>query len=141
MGSFLSDIPTMVRTGAVRFDWAFLNLSPPDKHGMYTGTFLHRIYKPPSLPPPLPLMTGFCSLGTEVCVALPAAQHARKLVAQINPNVPRVHGNSFIHWDALDYVVDVARDDPDAAVPEDEHVGAEPNDAALRIGMRVCGCL
>eukprot|EP00842_Homolaphlyctis_polyrhiza_P003886 jgi/Hompol1/4499/HPOL_001787-RA len=77
---FLHEMPVLLRSGYLTPDVALLNLSPPDKH-------------------------GFCSLGVEVSVALPAAQSAKMLIAQINPQMPRTHGSSMIHYSALDYVI------------------------------------
>ena len=78
---FLHDAPSLVRNGPLRPDYALLNVSPPDKH-------------------------GFCSLGVEVSLALPAAQASKVLIAQINKNMPRTHGYSFIHYSAFDYVIE-----------------------------------
>ncbi|KAI9197071.1 acetyl-CoA hydrolase/transferase family protein [Polychytrium aggregatum] len=80
--TFLSEIPSLMRRGLVTPDVAFLNVSPPDKHGM-------------------------CSLGVEVATALPATQTAKILIAQINPSMPRTHGYSFVHYSNLDYVFHV----------------------------------
>ena len=49
-----------------------VQVSPPDKH-------------------------GFCSLGASVDVTLPAVQKAKKVIAQLNPMVPRTHGDGIIH--------------------------------------------
>ncbi|KAI8927490.1 acetyl-CoA hydrolase/transferase family protein [Entophlyctis helioformis] len=79
---FLQEAPLLLRSGILSPDVALLNVSPPDRH-------------------------GFCSLGVEVSVALPAAQAAKVLIAQINPNMPRTHGFSSVHYSAFDYVVEV----------------------------------
>ncbi|KAI9145704.1 acetyl-CoA hydrolase/transferase family protein [Paraphysoderma sedebokerense] len=78
---FLSDVPRLMRHGLVTPDVSLLNVSVPDKH-------------------------GFCSLGTEVATSLPAAETSKTIIAQINPNVPRTHGDSFIHISCLDYIVE-----------------------------------
>jgi acyl-CoA hydrolase len=66
-----------------------------------------------------------------VCTALPAAQSATKVIAQINPNIPRVHGHSFLHYSSFDYVVDVTGS-PDAVIPA---VDPSPiSDKEMRIG-------
>ncbi|KAJ3300095.1 hypothetical protein HK104_004564 [Borealophlyctis nickersoniae] len=57
---FLSEVPKLMRSGLLRPDVAFLNVSRPDRH-------------------------GYCSLGVEVAAALPAAETAPKLISQINP--------------------------------------------------------
>jgi acyl-CoA hydrolase len=68
---FLSDIPGLLRTGAVPVDVALLQLSPPDRHGM-------------------------CSLGTSCDAAKAAADTARLVIAEINEQMPRTHGNNVI---------------------------------------------
>ncbi|KAJ3046173.1 hypothetical protein HK097_000992 [Rhizophlyctis rosea] len=77
---FLSDVPQLMRRGDLKPDVALLNVSPPDKH-------------------------GYCSLGTEVCAAFPAAQTAKTIIAQINPSMPRTFGSSAIHISCIDYVI------------------------------------
>ncbi|NJL25191.1 MAG: acetyl-CoA hydrolase/transferase family protein, partial [Calothrix sp. SM1_5_4] len=79
---FLSEIPQLLRSGRRPVDVALLHLSPPDKH-------------------------GYCSLGVSVDVARAAFQSARIVVAQVNRQMPRVHGDSFIHLDELDAYVEV----------------------------------
>jgi acyl-CoA hydrolase len=69
---FLSEIGRLFDKHVLPLDVALLNVSPPDKH-------------------------GFCSLGTSVDVARSAARNAKILIAQINPNMPRTHGDGFIH--------------------------------------------
>ncbi len=82
---FLSEISQLFIEGIMPVDVVLLNLSPPDEH-------------------------GFCSFGCGVDNTKAAAQHARVRIAQINPNMPRTLGNSFIHVNKLDYMVEV--DDP-----------------------------
>ena len=53
-------------------DVALITVSPPDKN-------------------------GYCSLGISVDYTLPAAQMAKTVIAEVNSNMPRTHGNSFIH--------------------------------------------
>lgn len=68
---FLSDIPGLFTSGAVRLDAALLQLSPPDRH-------------------------GYCSLGTSVDAARAAADSARLVLAEINDAMPRTHGHSAV---------------------------------------------
>lgn len=82
---FLSEIGRFFRQDILPLDVAFIQVSPPDKH-------------------------GYCSLGVSVDVTLPAIQTAKKVVAQINPHVPRTHGDGIIHIDQINYAVQV--DDP-----------------------------
>ncbi|KAJ3128320.1 hypothetical protein HK098_004729 [Nowakowskiella sp. JEL0407] len=104
---FLHEVPRLMRQGYVTPDIALLNVSPPDKH-------------------------GYCSLGTEVCGAHPAAETAKIIIAQINPNMPRTHGTSFIHWDSIDYAVQV--NDP---IPEAR--SGKPTEVEERIGKVIAG--
>ena len=111
--SFLSDIPVMMRHGAVPLDWTFLNVSPPDKH-------------------------GYCSLGTEVCAALPAAECSKHIIAQINPSVPRTHGNSSIHMSRFDYVVDVSGDKAQA-IPT--VTAKDPGSDEMKLGQHLAAMI
>ncbi|MBL0049736.1 MAG: acetyl-CoA hydrolase/transferase family protein [Bacteroidetes bacterium] len=69
---FLSEIPALFRRGRMPLDAAFIQVSPPDQH-------------------------GFCSLGVSVDVAKAASDVAKKVIALVNPNMPRSHGDGQIH--------------------------------------------
>ncbi len=73
---FLSDIPGLFLSGHVQLDVAFLQLSPPDKHGM-------------------------CSLGTSCDAARAAADTAKVVVAEINERMPRTHGQNLVPFSRL----------------------------------------
>lgn len=75
--AFLSEIPTLFRKGILAVDVAMVQVSPPDKN-------------------------GYCSLGTSVDIARAAVDTAKIVIAQVNPNVPRTHGDSFIHISRID---------------------------------------
>ncbi len=62
-------------------DVAMVTVSPPDKH-------------------------GFCSLGTSVDWTKRGADTARVVIAEVNKNMPRVHGDSFIHVSRIDHIVE-----------------------------------
>jgi 4-hydroxybutyrate CoA-transferase len=79
---FLSEIPRLFREGHLPIDVALISVSPPDEH-------------------------GYCSYGVEVGVTKPAVESARVVIAEINPRMPRVWGNSFIHVSQIDYCVEV----------------------------------
>ncbi len=81
---FLSEIHLLFSTNILPIDVAFVQVSPPDKH-------------------------GYCSLGVSVDVALPAVRNAKKIVAQINPSVPRTHGTGIVHIDEIAYAIEVDR--------------------------------
>ena len=78
---FLSEISQLFDRGIIRLDVALLSVSPPDKH-------------------------GFCSLGPSVDVVQSAVSNCKIVIAQINPNIPRTHGNSFIHISKFNYMVE-----------------------------------
>lgn len=84
---FLSEIPGLFRT-QLPVDVALIHISPPDEH-------------------------GYCSYGIEVGVTKTAAEVAKIVIAEINPQMPRTLGDSFIHISHVDYVVEV-----DYALPE-----------------------
>lgn len=73
---FLSDIPDLFKNGQLPLDVALIQVSPPDKH-------------------------GYCSLGISVDIARTAVSTAKHIIAQVNPNVPRTHGDSLIHTDRI----------------------------------------
>jgi len=77
---FLSEIHLLFRRNILPIDVAFIQVSPPDKH-------------------------GYCSLGTSVDITLPALETSKTVIAQINPNVPRTHGDGIIHIRDIDYAV------------------------------------
>ncbi|XLS30699.1 acetyl-CoA hydrolase/transferase family protein [Flavobacteriaceae bacterium M23B6Z8] len=79
---FLSEIHLLFRRNILPLDVAFIQVSPPDKH-------------------------GYCSLGVSVDITLPAVQTAKKVVALINPRVPRTHGDGIIHIGQIDKAVEV----------------------------------
>ncbi|MUH34334.1 acetyl-CoA hydrolase/transferase family protein [Zobellia amurskyensis] len=79
---FLSEIHLLFRQGILPIDVAVVQVSPPDKH-------------------------GYCSLGVSVDVTLPAIQMAKKVIAQINPSVPRTHGDGIIHIKNIDCAIEV----------------------------------
>jgi 4-hydroxybutyrate CoA-transferase len=78
---FLSEIPELLRT-QLPVDVALIHVSPPDEH-------------------------GYCSYGIEVGVTKTAAEAARYVIAEVNPNMPRTLGDSFIHVSKLDRIVEV----------------------------------
>lgn len=77
----LSEIPHMIRTDRPRIDTALLMTAPPDRHGLL-------------------------SLGVEVLASQTASECARRVIVQINERMPRVQGNSFVHIDDVDVIVE-----------------------------------
>lgn len=68
---FLSDIPHLIRSGKLKIDAMLLQLSPPDQH-------------------------GHCTLGTAVEAARAGADTAPILIAEINEQMPRTHGDTVL---------------------------------------------
>ncbi len=102
---FLSEVPLLFRRRVIKLDAAILQVSPPDKN-------------------------GFCTLGCSVDASLAAAQTARKLIAEINPNMPRTHGDGVIHISRFDKVIDVDYLLPSIEIPQ-------PDAIETRIGKYV----
>ena len=69
---FLSEIPLLFKNGHLPIDVAMITVSPPDQH-------------------------GYCTLGTSVDVARSAVDTAKTIIAQVNPKMPRTHGDGLIH--------------------------------------------
>jgi len=84
---FLSEISRLFEQGILPIDVAMLHVSPPDQH-------------------------GYCSLGTSVDVAKSAVKQAKKIIAQVNPNMPRTHGDGFIHISKMDALVECTQELP-----------------------------
>lgn len=77
---FLSEIPLLFKKDLLPIDVAIIQVSPPDKH-------------------------GFCSLGTSVDIAKAAIYKAKTVIAQVNPQMPRVHGDAFIPFNKINFAV------------------------------------
>lgn len=71
---FLSDIPDLFQNGILPLDVAIVQVSPPDKQ-------------------------GYVSLGVSVDIARTAVDHSKKLIALVNPRMPRTHGDGMVHTD------------------------------------------
>ena len=82
---FLAEIPNLFKSGKMPLDVALVTVSPPNKK-------------------------GFCSLGCSVDISNSAIDNAKHVIAQINPNMPFVHGNGIISVDKIDSAIFV--DDP-----------------------------
>jgi 4-hydroxybutyrate CoA-transferase len=106
---FLSEVPALFRRNILPLDVALVQVSPPDKH-------------------------GFCSLGVSVDVSRAAVQKARYVIAQVNPNMPRTHGDALIHADVFHAMVE----------SDDElHLFENPpaNEIELQIGHNVASLI
>ena len=86
--SFFSEVPMMFRAGVLPVDVALIQVSPPDKH-------------------------GYCSLGISVETTKAAVDVAKKVIAQINPKMPRTHGDGLLHISKFDRCVEFEEDLPE----------------------------
>ncbi len=77
---FLSEIPILFKNGHLPIDVAMVTVSPPDQH-------------------------GYCTLGTSVDVARSAVDTAKTIIAQVNPRMPRTHGDGMIHFSKIHKMV------------------------------------
>lgn len=77
---FLSDIPDLFRNNRMPIDVAILHISPPDQYGN-------------------------CTLGLSVDINRAAVDTAKYIIAQVNPKMPRTHGDSVIHISKIDKMV------------------------------------
>jgi len=77
---FLSQIPQLFKDNILPIDVALITVSPPDLH-------------------------GYCSLGTSVDIARTAVDTARIVIAQVNPRMPRTHGDGFVHMNNIHAMV------------------------------------
>ena len=78
----LSEFTLLFSQGYLPLDATFVNVSPPDEH-------------------------GFCSYGIETGLTKTPAEASKIIIAEVNPNMPRCLGDSFIHVSRLDYIVPV----------------------------------
>jgi len=106
---FLSEVPALFRRGVLSIDVALVQVSPPDSH-------------------------GYCSLGISVDVAVAAVQTARHVVAQVNPRMPRTHGDGLIHRSVFHAMVEV-----DEPLPENPPTA--PGPVEIAIGRHVAGLI
>lgn len=81
---FLSQIENLFESGQMPIDVALIQVSPPDVH-------------------------GYCSFGVGVDTTLTAARHAKIVIAQVNDQMPRTFGDSFIHVNDIDTLVNDSR--------------------------------
>ncbi len=85
---FLSEIPRLFQQKHLELDVALIHVSPPDKH-------------------------GYCSLGVSVDVARSAIRFAKKVIAQVNPQMPRTLGDGLIHISDIHALVEVNQELPE----------------------------
>lgn len=102
---FLSDIPDLFRR-EMPIDVAIVQVSPPDRH-------------------------GYCSLGVSVDIARSAVNTATHIIAQVNPRVPRTHGDSLVHTKRFTYMVYHEEE-----LPEVDY-GTKVGESELKIGKLI----
>jgi acyl-CoA hydrolase len=89
---FLYEIPRLFYSGLLPVDVALVHLSPPDEH-------------------------GFLSFGTECLSSKAAVDTAKIVVAQVNDQMPRTLGDSFIHISRISKVVEISKELPQLDIP------------------------
>ena len=99
---FLSEIPALFRRKQMHLDVALVQVSAPDEH-------------------------GYCSYGVSVDVVKAAVESAAYVVAEVNKNMPRTLGDSFVHLSNIDAIVE-------SDLPILEHKNEEPSLEATKIG-------
>lgn len=115
----LSQIPSLFREGIIPLDVILMNVSLPDEH-------------------------GYCSMGVSLDITCGAYDAAKMVIAQVNPNVPRIFGDGQMHVSEFDAIVEA--NDPLVEIPsiasseEDKKIGDYiaayiPDGATLQIGV------
>ena len=116
---FLGEIPLLFKNGQLPLDVALIHVGPPDEH-------------------------GFCSFGIEVGVTKTAAQSAKIVIAEVNPNMPRTLGDAFIHISKLNYIVPVEYQLPELSMGATTELSKQiarhiapmiPDGATLQMGI------
>ena len=104
---FLSEIPGLISSGAIPLDVAMVMVSPPNRF-------------------------GYMSLGIHPDICMTGVENARTVIAQVNPSMPRVHGDTYVHVSEFDMFV--VHEHPLA-----ELIEGEPDEVSIRIGRNVAG--
>ena len=107
---FLSEIPLLFRRNILPINVALIHVSPPDLH-------------------------GYCSLGTSVDVARAAVDAAKLVIAQVNPKMPRTHGDGFLHVSKISALVWQEADLPEV------NYSSKTTDAVKQIGHHVASLI
>lgn len=112
---FLSEVTLLYKQGLLKADVALINVSPPDEH-------------------------GFCSYGIDVGNIKTPAEKAKTVIAQINTEMPRGLGNSFIHVNKIDYIVE--HSEPLMELPQiDPNAPQEELDVYNSIGRNIANMI
>lgn len=119
MPVFLSELPRLIQSRRVPIDVALIQVSPPDAR-------------------------GYVSLGVSVDIVRAACASASLIIAEVNPRMPRTHGDSFLSVDDIGLLVPVDTQVLELPLPKlnavalaiGEHVaGLVPNGATLQTGI------
>jgi 4-hydroxybutyrate CoA-transferase len=78
----LSEFPLLFKKKVLPVDVALVHLSPPDAE-------------------------GYCTYGVESGLTITAAESAKRIIAEINPNMPSMHGDTAVHVSQLDQIIPV----------------------------------
>ncbi|SEQ07324.1 Acyl-CoA hydrolase [Hyunsoonleella jejuensis] len=106
---FLSELPLLFKRNILPLDVALIHVSVPDKH-------------------------GYCSLGVSIEATLAAIDNAKTVIAQVNSQMPRTHGDGIIHFSEIDLFVE-------CDVPIPTHNLGEPSEVENKIGDYVAGLI
>ncbi len=96
---FLSEIPSLFMSGQLDVDVCLIQVSPPDTH-------------------------GYCSYGVSVDCTIAARKRARIVIAEVNKQMPRTLGRSFLHISRIDHIVETDRPLPSLNVDQTDEVSA-----------------
>ncbi len=102
---FLSQVPGLFTSRRVGIDAALIMVSPPDEH-------------------------GYCSLGVSVDITKSAVESAKLIIAQVNPQMPRTLGDSFLHVNQINVLVE--HEEPLLEWPV-----SEPDEGTSRIATHI----
>ena len=106
---FLSEIEALIESGEMPIDTALIQTAPPDEH-------------------------GFLSFGTGVDCSLTVARHARHVIAEVNQQMPRTHGDCYLHVDQVSAIVETSR-------PLPEHLSEPFTDVHRNIARNVASLI
>jgi len=107
----LSEFPLLFKRGILPLDVAIIHVSTPDEH-------------------------GFCSLGVEVGLTKSAAESAKVIIAEVNEQMPRTLGDSFIHVSRLTHIVPV-----NYPIPEHKMSAEGDSEIVEKIAGHVAGLI
>ena len=106
---FLSELPLLFKRNILPLDVALIHVSVPDKH-------------------------GYCSLGVSVEASLAAIENAKVVIAQVNSQMPRTHGDGIIHFTEIDLFVEC-----NEVIPA--HTFGNPTEVENTIGDYIAGLI